>query len=129
MKIIKHFFVNIIISSVILYIFANYVPELWLTITTEYQNQNTLIIFWVLWVLFWLIMFLLRSSIQMLALPAKYLTLWISSLVINLFMFYFFEQFINYLEVGIEVHLGTVVQTFILSIIITSLYFLIKKLI
>jgi hypothetical protein len=44
-------------------------------------------------------------------------------------MFYFFEQFINYLEVGIEVHLGTVVQTFILSIIITSLYFLIKKLI
>jgi len=44
-------------------------------------------------------------------------------------MFYFFEQFINYLDVGILVQLGTVVQTFILSLIITTLYFVIRKLI
>gem|GEM_PF-6731546 len=44
-------------------------------------------------------------------------------------MFYFFEQFIDYLDVGVYVQLGTVVQTFILSLIVTSLYFIIRKLI
>jgi len=127
MKIVKHFIVNIAISSVVLYVIANYIPELWLKITSQYKD--IFIIYWVLWILFRFIMSLLRRIIQMLALPAKYFTLWLSSSIINLFMFYFFEQFINYLDVGILVQLGTVVQTFILSLIITTLYFVIRKLI
>lgn len=125
MKVVKHFIINIVISSVVLYVIANFIPELWLTIKSQYKD--IFVIFWVLWILFWFIMSLLRRIIQMLALPAKYVTLWLSSLVINLFMFYFFEQFINFLDVWIQVQLGTVVQTFILSLIITSLYFVIRK--
>jgi len=127
MGIVKHFIINVVISSVILYIIANYIPELWLKITSEYKD--IFVIFWVLWILFWFIMSLLRRSIQILTLPAKYLTLWLSSLVINLFMFYFFEQFINFLDIGVKIQLGTVVQVCILSVIITSLYFIIRKII
>lgn len=38
MKIIKHFIVNIVISSVVLYVIANFIPELGLSITSQYKD-------------------------------------------------------------------------------------------
>lgn len=127
MKILKHFIINIVLSAAILYFVANYVPELGLRIDSEYKDVFA--VFGILGVFFWIVNSLLRYILEILTLPAKYLTLGLSSLIVNRILFYIFEQSVNYLDVGITVQLWSIVQTLMLSIIITSLYFIIKKLI
>lgn len=127
MRLLKHLVINIVLSSAILYFISRYVPELWLSINSEYKD--VFVVFGVLWLLFWIINSVLKRILQVLTLPIKIFTLGISSLIINLLMFYFFEQFINFLDVGITVQLWSIIQTAILSVIVTTLYFLIKKLI
>jgi len=127
MRIIKQILINIIISWLILYIITKYVPELGFVIKSDYKD--TFIIFWIIGFAFWIINSLLKSILKILTIPIKYLTLWISSLIINIVVLYIFEQVVNYLDIGITVSLGTISQTFILSLIITAIYFLIKKLI
>jgi putative membrane protein len=125
MKIIKHFVITIVINAVLLYVIANHIPELWFKISSVYQD--TLIIFWALGVGFWIINSLLRSILKALTLPIKYLTLGISGLIINVLLLYVFEQLINYADVGITVSLGTLTQTFILSLIVTVVHLIVKK--
>lgn len=125
MKIIKHFVITIVINAVLLYVIANHIPELWFKISSVYQD--TLVIFWALGVGFWIINSLLRSILKALTLPIKYLTLGISWLIINVLLLYIFEQLINYADVGITVNLGTLTQTFILSLIVTVVHLIVKK--
>jgi uncharacterized membrane protein YvlD (DUF360 family) len=127
MKIIKQFIITIIINAVLLYVIANHIPELWFKITSVYQD--TLIIFWALGVGFRIINSLLRSILKALTLPIKYLTLGISWLIINILLLYIFEQFINYSDIGITVSLGTLSQTFILSLIVTVIHLIVKKIV
>jgi hypothetical protein len=56
-------------------------------------------------------------------------TLGISSLILNVIVLYIFEQTVNYLDLGITVQLGALTQTFILSVILSAIYFLIKRII
>ena len=44
-------------------------------------------------------------------------------------LLYIFEQGINYADVGITVNLGTLSQTFILSLIVTVVHLVIKKIV
>lgn len=127
MKIIKHFVITIIINAILLYMIVNYIPELWFKITSVYQDS--IVIFWALWVGFWIINSLLRSILKALTLPIKYLTLGISWLIINVVLLYIFEQFINYADLGITVNLGTLSQTFVLSLVVTTVHLIIKKVI
>ncbi|MCX6823462.1 MAG: phage holin family protein [candidate division SR1 bacterium] len=127
MKIIKHFVITIVINAVLLYVVANHIPELGFKISSVYQD--TLIIFGALGVGFWIVNSLLRSILKALTLPIKYMTLGISGLVINVLLLYVFEQLINYADVGITVHLGTLSQTFILSLIVTVIHLIVKKVI
>lgn len=127
MKIIKHFIITIVINAVLLYIIANHIPELWFKVTSVYQD--TLIIFWALGVGFRLINSLLRTILKALTLPIKYITLGISGLIINILLLYVFEQSINYADIGISVTLGTLTQTFILSLVVTFIHLIVKKII
>ncbi len=127
MKALKHLLINIIINGAVLFAIVNYVPELWFKIQSIYKD--TYIIFGILWIVFWLINSVLKSILNILTLPVKLITLGISSLVLNIAILYIFEQTINYLNLGITVQLWTLVQTIILSVIISAIYFIIKKII
>jgi uncharacterized membrane protein YvlD (DUF360 family) len=127
MKIIKHFVVTIVLNAVLLYIIANHVPSLWFKVTSVYKD--TLVIFWALGFGFRVINSLLGSILKTLTLPVKYLTLGISGLIINVLLLYVFEQGINYADIGIVVTLWTLSQTFVLSLIVTFVHLLIKKII
>ncbi|MFA7717552.1 MAG: phage holin family protein [Candidatus Absconditabacterales bacterium] len=129
MKIIKHFVITIVINAVILYIIANY-ADLGFKVTSVLDTsnyKNILIIFGILGGIFWITNSLLRSILKTLTLPVKYLTLGISGLIINILLLYVFEQGVNYADIGITITLGTLSQTFILSLIITFVHLLIKK--
>ncbi len=127
MKPIKQFLVNVIINGLIFYVVVNHIPELWLVIQSEYKD--TIVIFGILWLIFRFFNAVLKRILNILTLPVKYLTLGISSLIINILMLYVFEQVINYLDVGITIQLGTIVQVCVLSLVLTITYFAIKKLI
>lgn len=127
MKPIKNFLVNIIVNGAVLYAIVQYVPELGFKIQSIYKDIY--IIFGVLGILFWLLNSVLKKILNILTLPVKVITLGISSLVINIAVLYIFQWVVNYLDIGIRVELGTIIQTGILSCIISSIYFLIKKII
>lgn len=127
MKWLKRLLVNVVINGVVLYAIVQYVPELWFKIQSIYKD--TYIIFGILWVVFWLINSVLKSILKILTLPVRIITLWLSSLLLNLIVLYIFERTVNYLDIGVTVQLGTILQTFILSIILSAIYFLIKKII
>ena len=127
MKPLKHLLVNIIINGVVLYAIVNYIPELWFKIQSIYKD--TYIIFGILGIVFWLINSVLKSILNILTLPVRIITLWLSSLLINIIVLYIFEQVVNYLDLWITVHLWTLTQTVVLSVIISAIYFLIKKII
>ena len=127
MKPLKHLLVNIIVNGVVLYAIVHYVPELWFKIQTIYKD--TYIIFGILGVIFWLINSVLKSILNILTLPVRIITLWLSSLLLNIIVLYIFEQTVNYLDLGIAIHLGTLMQTVVLSVILSAIYFLIKKII
>jgi len=42
-------------------------------------------------------------------------------------MIYVFEYLVNNSDMGVVIHLGTIIQVFALSLIIALVYFLIKK--
>ncbi len=127
MKVIKHFVITIVINAVLLYVIANQIPELWFKVTSVYKD--TLIVFWALGFAFRIFNSLLRTILKALTLPIKYITLGISGLIINLLLLYIFEQSLNYADIGIIITLGTLSQTFILSLIVTFVHLLVKKLI
>lgn len=127
MKPIKHLLVNIIVNGAVLYAIVYYVPELWFKIQSIYKD--TYIIFGILGLLFWFINSVLKNILKILTLPIRLFTLWLFSLLLNIIVLYIFEQTVNYLDLWITVQLGTLLQTFVLSVILSAIYFLIKKII
>ena len=129
MRILKHFIITIVLNGVMLYVITKYVPQLGFSIHSEYvEDTKTLIaIFATLGLVFWITNSLLKSILKILTLPIKYLTLGISWLVINILFIYFFEQLVNYLNIGITVSLGTFIQTCILCALIMVVHGIIKK--
>jgi len=127
MKLIKNLLINIIVNGAVLYVIVYYIPELWFTIESIYKD--TYIIFGILGLLFWLINSVLKNILKILTLPIRILTLGLFSLVLNLIVLYIFEHTVNYLDIWLTVHLGTMIQTFMLSVILSGTYFLIKKII
>ncbi|MEI6672563.1 MAG: phage holin family protein [bacterium] len=91
--------------------------------------QDTYLIFGILGILFWLINSVLKRILNILTLPVRLITLGASSLLLNIIVLYIFEQTVNYLDLGITVQLGTLIQTAILSLILSTIYFIIKKII
>jgi len=73
--------------------------------------------------MYWVI----RKILKFLATPINMLTLGIASIIINMVILYLFQYIISQLDLGITVSLGSIEQTFILSIIITLLTLILKK--
>lgn len=77
--------------------------------------------------IFWLIYWVIRKILKFLATPVTMLTLGIASIIINIVVLYAFQYIVNQLNLGVTVTLGSIEQTFILSIIISLLTLILKK--
>ncbi|MCX6824665.1 MAG: phage holin family protein [candidate division SR1 bacterium] len=127
MKPLKHLIVNVVVNGIVLYVIVHYIPEFGFKIQSIYNDSY--VIFGILGVIFRLINSVLKNILNILTLPVRLVTLGFSSLLLNTGVLYAFEQTVNYLNVGITVQLGTILQTFLLSVILGAIYFLIKKII
>lgn len=125
MKYIKHFVLYVVVGSGLLYVIAHYFPGLGFTLQSEYANE--MIIYLFIGIVSWFINVVFKSLLGLVTLPLSALTFGLFSLVVNFILLYVFEQFINYLELWIAVYLGNVVQVFVLSCVLSLVYFIVKK--
>jgi putative membrane protein len=125
MKYIKHFILYVFVGSFLLYLISNYLPWLWFYLESNYSSSFVIYIF--LGIVSWLINVVLKWVLNILTLPISALTFGLFSLILNFILLYVFEQFVNYLDLGILIVLGNVVQVFVLSCVLSFVYFLIKK--
>lgn len=121
MRIIKNLIVNVVICSVLLYVFNYY--KFWIGIEFLSNAWNSLTwtiwMFIILWFIFWVFNSPIKWILKALSCPINFLTLWLVSLVINVLVFYLFAYVVNNIIFPWEVviHLGNILQTIILSFV------------
>ncbi len=124
-KIIKELIISILINAILLYVASEYLPELGFGLVSS--QYPAIITFGILWSIFWFLNNIIKTILKTVTLPLKILTLGLSSLIINIGIFYLFKYVLDSSTLWIAIQLGNILQVFILSIIITWIYFLIKK--
>ena len=126
MKVIKKLISNVLICSWLLFLFAYY--EFWMRILLKessisqwtFTTENiafVLIVFWILGLLFRIINFPIKKILKILTIPVNAITLWLFSLVLNVIVFYLFQYVANNYIGGVTVELWTILQTFVLSLL------------
>jgi len=123
-KFIRHLLLSILFYGVALYLIHKY-SDGWLIIqATQY---NVFLTFGILAAIFWVVNNVVKVILKVLTIPLRFITLWLFSLVLNILMMYIFEYLVNNSSVWVIIHLWTIIQVFILSLAVTVLAFLIKK--
>ena len=121
MKIIKNLIANIVVCGLLLYLFNRF----WIWISINFSNTNESIIylvwtFLILWFVFWVFNSPIKWILKTLSCPVNFLTLWLASIAINVFIFYLFAYVVNnYLDLWVAVKLWEIRQTLILSFIMS----------
>lgn len=131
MKIIKNLVINILISAILLFV-CNYY---WLGIKIdiiESITNNSIIdlvgIFLILWLIFWIFNSPIKRILKTLSCPVNILTLWLASIAINVLVFYLFAYFSNnFFDGEVTVRLWEIWQTLILSFIMATWNYILKK--
>jgi len=91
------------------------------------STLHLLLLFVVLGCVFWLLNSPIKSIIKVLSFPVNMLTLGLFSFVINVLIFYVFQWVTTTYVPGVEVILGTLLQTAILSFIMAIGSTILKK--
>lgn len=132
MKLLRNLIANIVICGFLLRLF-NYF-QLGITITIDPELTGTRLhlvaMFVIMGFVFWLLNSPIKWVIQTLSFPVNMLTLWLFSLVINVGIFYLFARVMNtYFSPDIVVSIGNLLQTVILSLIMSVGVMILKKIV
>lgn len=126
-KIVKDIILSVLINAGILYFVSS--NKFGLVIESK---ADIFQVFLLLGLVFWIVNFGIKRILHIITFPLKFLTLGISSIVINVGVFYFFQWFINencsqFARVQLpNGDLGWV-RVLILSVIISTVYALLSK--
>jgi len=116
---------SIFINTLIIYIISNYIT--WLDFKIIFLHCS-LEVYLLIWAIFWILDVILKKIVKILSLPLNILTLGIFGIIVNIWFIYLFAYVINnYVDVA-TVQIWTIIQVFIMSILIYVLNFLFKKL-
>ena len=125
-KFIKDILLSIIINAAILY-WLNYY-QFWMSIETSTANQ--LEAYFILGFIFWIVNFWLKKVISLVSFPLRWLSFWLISIVINIWILYFFEYYINanYSDIARITLSDDWVRVLIISVVVSVAYSLLSKL-
>ena len=125
-KFIKDILLSIIINAAILYWLHYY--QFWMSIETSTANQ--LEAYFILGFIFWIVNFWLKKVISLVSFPLRWLSFWLISIVINIWILYFFEYYINanYSDIARITLSDDWVRVLIISIVVSVAYSLLSKL-
>lgn len=116
---IKDFLRSVILNTIVLVVIAMWIPLGWLSISPLTRSATPILL--VMGFFFWLVYQIVRPLLKFLTTPVNRLTLGIAWILINLIALYVFTYVVNSLNFGVHIGLGSITQTFILSIIISLL--------
>lgn len=130
MKPIKNIITNLLICWWLLWLFSYL--ELWIIISINKTSVkmleitdidaliNIIITFICLGWVFWILNSPIKKILTIVSIPINIITLWVFSLVINMLIFYIFQAFINQqFSPELSIQLGSIIQIFILSCIMS----------
>ncbi len=134
MQIILRSLLHIIAYSLSLYVLDHYHLLWWIHFDFMASSwQDIIKIYALLGFVFWVCFSIIKNIINILALPLKFITLWLIGFVINIVIFYLCQILINTYLTGIEMQITSltwlVIVSFILSVIVSFVYRLLKKVI
>ena len=126
-KIVKDIIRSVLINAGILYFVSS--NKFGLVIESK---ADIFQVFLLLGLVFWIVNFGIKRILHIITFPLKFLTLGISSIVINVGVFYFFQWFINEncsQFARVQLPSGDLgwVRVLILSVIISTVYALLSK--
>ena len=126
-KIVKDIILSVLINAGILYFVSS--NKFGLVIESK---ADIFEVFLLLGLVFWIVNFGIKRVLHIITFPLKFLTLGISSIVINVGVFYFFQWFINEncsQFARVQLPSGDLgwVRVLILSVIISTVYALLSK--
>lgn len=125
MRYLKQSILGILLWSLLLFLIASYFPWLWFVVKSDYDT--IVVIFFFLGIVSWFFNVLVKGVLKLITFPLSALSLWFFWFILNFLLLYVFEQFVNFLDLGVNVHLGNVLQVFVLSCILSFLYLLLTK--
>lgn len=121
MKIIKNLIANIVVCGILLFVFNYYSTWIKINFSDPETQKNIIVLVWtflVLWFIFRVFNSPIKRILKTLSFPVNFLTLWLTSILINVLVFYIFAYAVNnYLNLGVEIQLWQIRQTLILSFI------------
>jgi len=123
-KLFRRLFLSILLYWIALYLIHEY-SGWWFWV--EATHYNVFLTFGILAIIFWIVNSIVKGVLKILTLPLRFITLGLFSLVLNMLMMYIFEFVVNNYSMWVIIHLWTLVQVFILSLVVTVMTFLIKK--
>ena len=121
MKIIKNLIANIVVCGILLFVFNYYSIWIKISFSDPKIQENIIILVWtflILWFIFRIFNSPIKRILKTLSFPVNFITLWLTSIIINVIVFYMFAYTINnYLDIGVTIQLWQIRQTLILSFI------------
>ena len=125
-KFIKDILLSIIINAIILY-WLNYY-QFWISIETTYWNAIEA--YFILGFIFWIVNFWLKKIISLISFPLRRLSFWLISILINVWILYFFENLINtkYSDIATVTLSWDRIRVLIISVVVSIAYSLLSKL-
>ena len=131
MKIIKNLVVNILISAILLFACNYYWLGIKIEVIESVTNNSIIDLVWIfliLWLIFRIFNSPIKRILKTLSCPVNILTLWLASIVINVLVFYLFAHFSNiFFDWEVTVRLWEIRQTLILSFIMATWNYILKK--
>lgn len=122
---LKKLLLGVLINTAVLVIIALWIPYGWLQISPLGWDATPILL--LMGAIFWLIYHIATPILKFLTTPINWITLGLAGILLNMIALYAFVYIVNTLGFGINVTLGTLEQTFILSIIIAILTLVLKK--
>lgn len=123
--------VNILISAILLFVCNYYWLGIKIEIIESITNNSIIDLVWIfliLWLIFWIFNSPIKRILKALSCPVNILTLWLASIVINVLVFYLFAYFSNnFFDGEVTVRLWAIWQTLILSFIMATWNYILKK--
>lgn len=130
----REIIISILICTLILWVANQYKFGIDIQLSENIQATQEIFkglrVYLILGTIFWLTNFVFKKILHIIAWPLKYLTFWIITVLINIWMLYGFQELINYYfwdQAQIQI-LWEMIQTFILSLAITLSYRTLSKL-
>lgn len=123
-KRLKYLFASLIVYGVVWFLIDSYFPNIF---TVKSSTYGVILTYAVLSLLFRLLHYVVRGILNILTLPLKYITFWLSAMVMDMLMLYVFEYVVNGLDIWVTIQLWSMLAVFVLSLFLWLVAFLLKK--